>query len=106
MNDPLYASAKYQSLHHIVANAMGAIKNSCVAVTHAEAGKLKALAASGGARWKGMPDVPTVGEVGVVGFDVRSSIGLAAPPGTPRPIRAPKCRSANGDLFPKVHARQ
>jgi hypothetical protein len=105
LKDPLHASAKHQSLPRIVANALGAIKNSCVAVTHAEAGKLNALAASGGARWKGMPDVPTVGEVGLVGFDVRSSIGLAAPPGTPRPIRAPKRRSANGDLLPEVLAR-
>lgn len=50
------------------------------------AGKLKAIAVTGPARWPGLPDVPTVAEQGVPGYDVRSWAGLMAPAGTPRPI--------------------
>lgn len=51
-----------------------------------KAGKLRALAATGPQRWAGLPDVPTVAEQGVAGFDVRSWAGLMAPLGTPKPI--------------------
>jgi tripartite-type tricarboxylate transporter receptor subunit TctC len=51
-----------------------------------KAGKLRALAATGPQRWSVLPDVPTVAEQGVAGYDVRSWAGLMAPAGTPRPI--------------------
>ncbi len=51
-----------------------------------KAGKLRALAATGPQRWPGLPDVPTVAEQGVAGYDVRSWAGLMAPAGTPRPV--------------------
>ena len=47
---------------------------------------MRAIAGTGGTRWQALPDVPTVAESGVAGFDVRSWIGLAAAAGTPRPI--------------------
>ena len=50
------------------------------------AGKLRAIATTGPTRWPVLPDVPTVAEQGVAGFDVRSWAGLLAPAGTPRPI--------------------
>ncbi|MEY2683770.1 MAG: hypothetical protein RJA09_914, partial [Pseudomonadota bacterium] len=37
-------------------------------------------------RWQGLPEVPTVAEQGVAGYDVESWAGLMAPTGTPRPI--------------------
>lgn len=51
-----------------------------------KAGKLRALAVTGPQRWPGMPDVPTVAEQGVAGFDVRSWAGWMLPAGTPQPI--------------------
>lgn len=51
-----------------------------------KAGKLRALAVTGPQRWSGMPDVPTVAEQGVAGFDVRSWAGWMLPAGTPMPI--------------------
>jgi tripartite-type tricarboxylate transporter receptor subunit TctC len=51
-----------------------------------KAGKLRALAVTGPQRWGGMPDVPTVAEQGVAGFDVRSWAGWMLPAGTPQPI--------------------
>lgn len=51
-----------------------------------KAGKLRAIATTGPQRWRGLPDVPTVAEQGVAGYDVQSWAGLMAPAGTPKPI--------------------
>lgn len=51
-----------------------------------KAGKLRALATTGAQRWSAMPDLPTVAEQGVPGYDVTSWAGLMAPAGTPRPV--------------------
>ncbi len=51
-----------------------------------KAGKLRALAVTGPQRWPGMPEVPTVAEQGVAGFDVRSWAGWMLPAGTPQAI--------------------
>jgi len=55
-------------------------------LTNIQAGKLRAIATTGPQRWPGLPNVPTVVEQGVTGYDVRSWAGLLAPAGTPRPI--------------------
>ena len=51
-----------------------------------KAGKLRAIATTGPQRWQGLPEVPTVAEQGVTGYDVESWAGLMAPAGTPRPV--------------------
>jgi tripartite-type tricarboxylate transporter receptor subunit TctC len=51
-----------------------------------KSGKLRAIATTGPQRWQGLPDVPTVSEQGVAGYDVQSWAGLMAPAGTPKPI--------------------
>ena len=38
------------------------------------------------ARWSGLPDVPSVDEAGVSGFEITSWSGLAGPAGLPEPI--------------------
>ena len=53
---------------------------------HVRGGRLKAIAVSGATRWSGLPEVPTVQEAGVQGFDVNSWAGLATTAGTPRAI--------------------
>jgi len=53
---------------------------------HVRGGRLKAIAVSGATRWPGLPEVPTVQEAGVQGFDVNSWAGLATTAGTPRAI--------------------
>ena len=50
------------------------------------AGKLKALATSGKARSPVLPEVPTVSEAGVAGYDAVIWLGIMAPAGTPKPI--------------------
>lgn len=55
-------------------------------LSNIKAGKLRALAVTGAQRWRGLPEVATVSEQGVPGFDVRSWAGLMAPTNTPRPV--------------------
>ena len=53
-----------------------------------KAGKLKALGTSGTKRSPALPDVPTIAEAGVPGFEVTVWYGLTAPRGTPKEIVA------------------
>jgi tripartite-type tricarboxylate transporter receptor subunit TctC len=55
-------------------------------MSNIQAGKLRALATTGPQRWPGLPNVPTVAEQGVPGYDVRSWAGLMAPARTPRAL--------------------
>lgn len=49
-------------------------------------GELKALAVTSAKRFPGLPDVPTVAEAGLAGYDVTTWYGLAFPAGTPTAI--------------------
>jgi tripartite-type tricarboxylate transporter receptor subunit TctC len=49
-------------------------------------GALRAVAVTGAKRFPGLPDVPTVIESGVAGYDVAAWNGLAAPAKTPRAV--------------------
>jgi len=53
---------------------------------HVRAGRLRALAVSSGKRFSAEPNIPTVAESGVPGFDVSSWYGLFAPARTPPDI--------------------
>ncbi|PLC52164.1 MFS transporter [Pollutimonas nitritireducens] len=48
-----------------------------------KAGKLRAIATTSGARSISLPDIPTISESGVPGYDVTSWNGVLAPAGTP-----------------------
>ena len=56
------------------------------AIPLAKSGKLKILAVTTSKRLASMPDVPTVIEGGLAGFDVTAWFGLVAPAGTPSDI--------------------
>lgn len=68
----------------------GQVKVSFVGVPNAlpnlSGGKLKALGVSTRKRYAELPDVPTIEEAGVSGYDATIWLGLLAPPGTPREI--------------------
>ncbi|MBB5694699.1 Bug family tripartite tricarboxylate transporter substrate binding protein [Muricoccus pecuniae] len=49
-------------------------------------GLVRALAVTSAARVAGLPDVPTVAEAGVPGYEMSAWYGIMAPAGTPRPI--------------------
>jgi tripartite-type tricarboxylate transporter receptor subunit TctC len=57
-----------------------------VSTKYLNEGKLRALADTGAQRNPSLPDVPTLVELGVKGFDVNFWFGIAAPAGTPKPI--------------------
>ena len=63
-----------------------------VVIPHVKAGRLKVLAASTAARTEAMPEVPTLNESGVKGFDAYTWFALYAPAGTP------------ADIVQKLHA--
>lgn len=56
------------------------------ALPHVKSGRLRALAVSTIKRSIAAPDVPTIDEAGVAGYDYNSWIGLLAPAKTPAPI--------------------
>jgi tripartite-type tricarboxylate transporter receptor subunit TctC len=53
---------------------------------HARSGKLRALAVSSAKRAEVAPEIPTVAESGVPGFEVLAWYNMFAPARTPRPI--------------------
>ncbi len=55
-------------------------------IQHVKSGRMKALAISGPKRSPLAPEVPTVAESGVAGFEVTVWFGLLAPAGVPRDI--------------------
>ena len=65
---------------------------------HVKAGTLKALAVSTLSRSKFAPEIPTLSELGVSGFDAGAWLGLLAPAGTPKPIVEKLNRELNAIL--------
>ncbi|MDQ6619355.1 MAG: tripartite tricarboxylate transporter substrate binding protein [Pseudomonadota bacterium] len=55
---------------------------------HIKAGKLRALAVTSSTRSPALPDVPTVAEAGVPGYEASSWFGVLAPAGTPPAVIA------------------
>jgi tripartite-type tricarboxylate transporter receptor subunit TctC len=60
--------------------------NTPTVLTEIRTGKLKALAVTSKSRSPHLPDVPTLDESGVKGFDVVTWFGYAAPAGTPAAV--------------------
>lgn len=61
---------------------LGALAVATVA-QHIKSGRLKALAVTTAKRSSSLPNVPSVAEQGIKGFDVQSWVGLLAPAATP-----------------------
>jgi tripartite-type tricarboxylate transporter receptor subunit TctC len=72
------------------------IDSFAAALPHIQAGAVKGIALAGPRRNKLIPNVPTMAEAGVKGFDIESWIGLFAPARTPPDILA-KLRKAARD---------
>jgi tripartite-type tricarboxylate transporter receptor subunit TctC len=56
------------------------------AITHVRSGKLRALATTGPKRAATLPDLPTMVEAGVPGYESTAWFGIAVPAGTPKPV--------------------
>lgn len=62
------------------------VDNLPSSMAHIQSGKIRALAVTTAKRWPGTPDIPTVAESGVAGYEASAWFGLLAPAGTPREI--------------------
>jgi len=60
--------------------------NISEAIPHAKAGKLYVLGVTGSKRSAALPDVPTIAEAGVPGYEFSTWHGMLAPKGTPAAI--------------------
>ena len=72
----------------ISGEASAGFPSTSAVVPHVRAGKLRALAVTSAQRSSMVPEVPTVAEAGVPGYDVSSWYGLMVPAGTPKEIIA------------------
>jgi tripartite-type tricarboxylate transporter receptor subunit TctC len=55
-------------------------------LSHVKAGKLKALAVTTSKRWRELPDVPTMAEAGVPGYEATLWLSVSGPAGMPAPL--------------------
>jgi tripartite-type tricarboxylate transporter receptor subunit TctC len=56
--------------------------------THIQAGKVRPLGVTSKLRMKALPQVPTIAEAGLTGYDVSNWLGVLAPAGTPKDVIA------------------
>lgn len=69
-------------------------------VPHVRSGKLRAFAVSSARRASSLPEVPTMQEAGIPGFDISQWQGILAPAGTAQPI----VRRLNAEIVKAMHA--
>ena len=74
------------ALSALIAGEVNVSFTSSVALPHAKAGRLKTLAVTGGKRTPLAPEIPTIAEAGVPGYEVTGWYGMAAPARTPPAI--------------------
>ena len=63
-----------------------AFDNLPSAMVHIKAGKVRALAVTTSKRWPTAPEIPTMAEAGVPGYEMAAWFGLMAPPGMARAL--------------------
>ena len=88
-------SKEVQLLFELIQPVLGQVRS----------GDLKALAVTSPQRFPGLPNVPTVAESGLPGYEVTSWYGIAFPAGTPRPI-VDKTYAAIKDVLERPAVRE
>ena len=99
MAGELFKAMSATNIVHVPHKASGEARNSVIGghvqmmfdaittmATNAQAGQVRALATTGKQRSPLMPNVPTVAEAGVPGYEATIWLGVMAPAGTPKPI--------------------
>ena len=77
---------------------------------HTRSGRLKGLAVTSGQRSQVLPDLPTIAEAGLPGYEMLNWLGLFAPAGTPRAIVDRLAQESlrivrSPDIIAKFHAQ-
>jgi tripartite-type tricarboxylate transporter receptor subunit TctC len=94
------------ALNDLVAGTVKIMFDTGVTLPHVKAGRLKAIAVTSPKRAVLTPELPTMAESGLPGFDVVSWYALLAPAGTPAPIVDQLSRDINDTLRdPEVRER-
>ena len=71
----------------LIANQVQLMLEGMNSITpHAKAGRVRALGVSGLHRSEALPDVPTIAEAGVPGYEVSTWNGIVGPVGMPKPV--------------------
>src|SRR5262249_61805031 len=87
------------SMSDVISGHVGIVFSSLIQTTpFIESGKLKALGTGGGTRSPVLPDVPTIAEAGVPGYEANNWWGIVAPRATPAAIVAPLHSAAQAAL--------
>jgi len=103
----------YKSNTYAITDLLGGqiemmITDSATGLPHIKSGKLRALGYSGATRSPLAPELPTIAEAGVKGYDVGYWFAAYAPAGTPQPVvarlnellsRAAKSPTANSGFY-------
>ncbi|CAN7758006.1 tripartite tricarboxylate transporter substrate binding protein [Bradyrhizobium sp. LjRoot220] len=76
------------ALNDLIAGQIDFLFDPGIAIEHVKAGKLRALAIGSPQRSPQLPNVPTLEELGLAGFDADAVFGVYAPAGTPADIIA------------------
>jgi tripartite-type tricarboxylate transporter receptor subunit TctC len=81
----------YKSSAQMTTDALGGqievlFHNAPVLLPHVKAGTLRGIAITSATRSAAVPDLPTMGEAGVPGFEITAWFGFMAPGGTPKPL--------------------
>jgi tripartite-type tricarboxylate transporter receptor subunit TctC len=105
-----FGEVQYRGSTPIMTDLLGghidiAMDSMAAYVPNVKDGKLRALAIAGGNRWSGLPDVPTVAESGLPGFEASVWYALLAPTGTP-PDAIAKLNAASNDFLKTPRAKE
>ena len=94
-----YAGGSGQAATDLIAGRISMVFSPASTIApHIAAGSVKALAAATARRASFFPDLPTIAEVALPGFDSGIWGGLMVPAGTPRPVIDKLARAANEAL--------
>jgi tripartite-type tricarboxylate transporter receptor subunit TctC len=75
------------SLTDLITGQIQVLFNNMISTTpHVQAGRVRALATTGAKRSPALPDLPTIAESGIPGYENSSWSAVAARAGTPKPI--------------------
>jgi len=84
---PIYYKGTAPAMTDLIAGHIQVMFVSNIsALPHVKSGRVKALGVTGVTRTAQAPDIPTIAESGLTGYEVYGWYGLAAPAKTPRPI--------------------
>ncbi len=105
-----FSHTQYRGSTAIITDLLGghidiAMDSMAAYVPNVQEGKLTAIAMAGASRWSGLPDVATVSESGVPGFEASVWYALLAPAGTP-PAIVSKLNAALNDYLKTEQAKE